>query len=584
MTRVRPAVLRALRRRASGLIFVVGEHGSGRTATLTAFAAELRRDDEPPAVLTHRFAGEPPAHMVAALLDQCPQAVGPLAGRHLDEPGDLLALLRIATRERPVVFLLDDFSRSDLVWWRLFLRDGEAELARMPLLIVAALDAVDGPDVRHQDLVAGLESWFASTVRMDPVLPAELEKTVGSRIAEPLRTHVFELVGGAAGRVEDLWHELLDDGAIEAGPDEWNWRWGGPENCADFVRTVFDRRIRECCATPQQRELAWAVLRMAALEGVEFTPSAVAAALHRLGVAGCDDPDGVVDFIDDVLAGPDLLEVDDVARFVYRARFTRPGHAEALRRFGLDDEERRRWAAALGPAYAAPELTDRRRRGLMRAEAAGPLDHRLHAEHLMRRAAEDPWQAVELSRQALREAERSGSADTVTRSLVAVAETLWQLDRFAEARTYAARAGAHRPAQVVLASCHIAIAEDGDLAEAARLADGLLATAGSDLERQTARALRAQVEAAELVETGALSEARDVLLATPAVDGLRLLRAIADRLGDTAIADELAHLMLVRAWGDTLRRARAEQDAEVARLSAALDDLGPYLRALHDQA
>ncbi|MCY1142292.1 ATP-binding protein [Actinoplanes sp. Pm04-4] len=612
--RVRPELLKELRRRARGLVFVVGERGSGRTATLTAFADELSRREDPPVVVKYRFSGEPAARMGADLLDQL--GAGPLAGRRLDEPGDLLAMLRIATRAGPVVCLFDDFSRADLVWWRLFLRDGAAELARMPLLMVATLDAGGSSLVRHEDLAGPLDSWFATTVRLEPVPAAELEAHAG-RIAEPLRSDVINLVGGCASRVQDLWQELLDEGAIESEQGEWRWRWGDPADYPAYVREVFDRRIRECCATPEQRALAWAVVRMAAVEGVEFTPAAVAVALHRLGLSGCDDVDEVVEFIDEALGDSALIEMDEIAwcwrdRYAYRARFSHRGHAEALRRFGLGDEQRR-WAAALVHALeeiyagatdriapvladvwtlaAEPEragyagnLTERRLRGLLRDEAAEPFDHLIHADHLLRRAAAEPWQALELTKSALRTAERSGSPPAITTALVAVARSLQSLGRFAEALPYAVRAGADWNARACRAACHVAIAENGDLPRAARISDELLAAAGSPEQRRTARSLRAQARAAELYGTGALTEAREALLAAPDASCLRLLRTIADRRGETTIAEELAHLMIVLAWDEPQRRARAEQDAEVARLSAALDDLGGFLRELHGQA
>jgi hypothetical protein len=636
--RVRPELLRELRRRTRGVVFVVGDRGSGRSATLAAFADELRQDDEPPIVARYLFGGDPAELMNGALLKQFVAAVAesPHAerqlcalreSRRLDEPGDLLAMLRIAARVKPVVCLLDDFSRADLVWWRLFLRDGADELARMPLLIVAALDGDSGSLVRHEDLA---DSWLASTVRVGPADATELEAQIGGRLAEPLRSDVFDLVGGGAGRIDDLWHELLGDGALEFDHDEWRWRWGGPEDHSSFVRDVFDRRIRQRCPTPEECALAWAVVRMAAIEGTEFTPAAVAVALHRIGYDGCDDVDAVVDFIDEVLAGPELFEVDEAAwrwrdRYAYRARFSHPGHAEALRRFGLDDEERKDWAGALGCAleelYAgaadrigpvlagvwaqagepdrvgcAGDLTERRRRGLMRHEAAEPLDHLIYADHLLteagRTASRNPWQALELGRSALSEAERSGSGDAVALSLVTIATGLQALDKAGEALSYASRAAAvaevhpatRRRALTSVASCRLAIAEDGDLADAERISDELLATATSPRERRTARVLREQVRAAELFGAGALPEARAVLLAAPDPSCLRLLRMIADRRGETAIAEELAHLSLVLAWDDAQRQAWAEQDAEVARLTAALDDLGPYLRKLHAQA
>ncbi|MCM4079116.1 hypothetical protein [Paractinoplanes hotanensis] len=639
--RVRPELLKELRRHARGLVFAVGERGSGRSATLAAFAGELRQDDEPPIVACYRFSNDPAELLNRALLAQLVAAVAesPHAerqlcalgeSRRLDEPGDLLAMLRIAARVRPVVCLLDDFSAADLVWWRLFLRDSAPELARLPLLIVAALDAGEGRIVDHQDLATSLDSWFASTVRLGPAGADELEAQIGGRLVEPLRSDVFELAGGGAGRVGDLWRELVDGGAVEFDRDEWRWRWGEPEDHSGFVRDAFDRRIRQRCPTPEECALAWAVVRMAAIEGPEFTPAAVAVALHRIGCDGCDDVDAVVDFIDEVLAGPELFEVGDTAwrwrdRYAYRARFLHLGHAEALRRFGLDDEERRDWAAALGYALeelyvgaadhigpvlagvwaqagepdragCAGALTERRRRGLMRDEAAEPVDHLIYVDHLLTEARgaapSNPWRALELGRRALSEAERSGSGNAVALSLVTIAAGLQALDKAGEALPYASRAaavaGAHpstrRRALTSLASCRLAIAEDGDLAEAERISDELLATATSATERRTAHALREQARAAELFGTGALPEARAVLLAAPDPSCLRLLRTIADRLGDTAVAEELAHLSLVLAWDDARRRAWAGQDAEVARLAAALDDLGGYLRKLHAQA
>ncbi|WP_250037057.1 hypothetical protein [Paractinoplanes maris] len=673
---VRSQLLEELRQMAAGVddggrvLFVVGERGSGRSETLAEFAAVLRKDRRRPAVVCFRFdtaftvvpvpakAGDgrvsatfaavgavgsaaamvpilAPSLVPVALLAQLAQALADSqsAARQLaalsdrreefGEPDDLLATLRIACRAAPVICILDDFSRADLIWWRLFLRDGAAELARMPVLIVAAVDTTHldaGLAARHEDLAGSLAPGFTSVVRVDPARAEEAEEQLGP-IAEPLRTDLIDLVGGNAGLIGSLWRELLQDGAVELAHGRWRWRPGSaPGQGSDgdylgFVRQAFDQRIRERCESQEHRDLAWAVVRMAAIEGARFTPEAVVTALHRIGHDGFEEVEQGIDFIDDVLgahSGSPVIDLEEHAttwriggadRYVYQAGFVNRGHAEALRRFGLHAEMRAQWATALGfaledvyagavaaispvlvsvweqagePARAASArkqgtvlVTEARLRSLMRAEAVGAIDRLVYVgyavDHAARMTRSDPQRAIELGRSALEVAQQTRSSTAVATALLAMMNPLRALRHFADAlplAKYAAALPGVDPSvrwnvDYSLASCQLGIAECrcpiDHLSEAAAISENLQRTASSPSDRRSALAFTADL----MTERKQFDQALPVFLEC----------ASAAR----SVGDLIAALILVRRAAFVLVEMRRFDDAiDVLRQAADL--------------
>jgi hypothetical protein len=368
--RVREKVLRELETlepwsQSSGrIVFIVGERGCGRSDTLREFASQVnaRRKSEV-ALAGLRFVDEqytlpiaPPQRRnwrevafgavgsagtaaaiasaaspalvpvaVAAQLAQTVGAVGSLAvsaARLLkadldgsESRASLLTTIRRVSSKKPLICILDDFSRADRIWWYSFIRDGAPEISRLPVLIVAAIDArtSEQDKATHERMIDDLiAEGIGLKIRVERYSHRELRGRIGE-IESNLLSDLLRITGGSAGFLDDLWKDLVEFGDVVQ--DQGRWTWRSPKRLAEqdsaalslgMVLEIVDKRIRDLCEDHEEEaEVAHDILRIAALEGTTFTPVAVARTARRLASTDRPTDDDVFDLLDDRLAVPD---------------------------------------------------------------------------------------------------------------------------------------------------------------------------------------------------------------------------------------------------------------------------------------
>ena len=418
LARLTAAYERVARTGAGQTLYVTGAPGSGRTALLRAFAADLTRRDEPPTLLTGAFENGrfvswddtgPPPERVTAVVEKVvwlPEALVPYAAlvglamsrgpaavelvRELFGQSDRIAptaflplLMDTLCAEGPVVLLVDDADRAPGgLWGDAVLDLGERVAGDHPLLFVLAIDRPAQLDQHEDDEPESL--YLARRLRgrararwvtLDLVPIDVLEAWTGPAAPDVLE-RMFATTGGRAAWAADLWRHWRAAGVVVAaegeddGPGRWTFAEGGRERTLDAFDDVLGRRLTAIAG--ENVEAVRELLAHAALEGPVFTADAVARALRR-------DRDEVIDLLDDRLlhdaahpagvvheAGAiDVTDERGAPRHLWLYRFHATLDWLTLGLHGLDESRRRSAARTLaqalidvygGPHYVAETL------------------------------------------------------------------------------------------------------------------------------------------------------------------------------------------------------------------------------------
>jgi tetratricopeptide (TPR) repeat protein len=382
-------------------LYVAGAPGSGRTALLRAFAADLAaRDDDAPALLAGGFENGrfvswddsgPPPQRVAAIVEKVvslPEGLVPYAAlvgsalargeaalalvRTLFQAGERLApaqfmgrLMRELTTEGPVVLLVDDADHAPGgLWGDVVIELAEQVAGERALLVVLATERPAQLD-RHEDDEP--ESLYvarrlrggahARWVTLEHVTIEQIAAWTGPASPDVLE-RLLSVTGGRAAWAAHLWRHWrasdvvvagdagAGDGAAQA--QAWRFAAGGRERTLDPFEDVLGGRLRGLVAGGETTERVRALLAHAALEGPVFTADAVARVLRR-------DRDEVIDLLDDMLVHDEehpagvvhetgSIDVDDehgARRHLWLYRFAHELDWLTLAHRGLGEPERR---------------------------------------------------------------------------------------------------------------------------------------------------------------------------------------------------------------------------------------------------
>jgi len=400
-----------------GIIYLAGEPGAGRTQTLAAFRDRLGKLEQRPILLPLDFlpeasldelslspnivellgqllplamaAGDPLLTLITGFLGQLLQVSGSayalalqLAARskgqpRLLDPTEVIALVRRASRDRPVVCLFDHFDQAPTSWWNSFLRRGFAvEAAHDRIMVLVALDgsarpAPPQPDQEPNALstahaLCSSDANLALWRYLGPLTASEVTEWAGK--SEPsLPEQLFAISRGNPKWLRLLWDDWWKRGLLEADPNTIAWRLKDQRAGLGTTDDVCGRRLQELLVNDvglvddTQR-----MLSIAALEGKTFTPAALAAALER-------NEDELLDFFDELLlqdvdqpAGllrevtPPFVAVarDGSERMLYRYAFVSDLVHFTLLHRGLTPEERLSWSGKLARALDAAYESD----------------------------------------------------------------------------------------------------------------------------------------------------------------------------------------------------------------------------------
>lgn len=388
--------------RAGETMFVAGAEGSGRTALLCAFRAELERVRPRPVVLAGGFEDgryvpwdpdEPPESRVmralegivslaeplvpmAGLLGQVlakSKAAEQLAQSLLDrsdrlDPSTLVPrLMRELCEESHVVCLVDDADRAEGGWWGEFVLMFAREVARdLPLLLVLAVNGPndlgphddDEPDslyIARRLGERGLAQWHP----LEDVSFRDLARWTGPASPDLLES-LIKVSCARAEWLSRLWSDWRRRGAV-VHDDNRGWRFvpDARQRALDPVGDVLGHRLNRLVDStdPRLLESTRELLACAALEDVQFTADAVAVALDR-------DRDDVIDFLDEMLASTDAdreqmlawtgwiaVEDESGSRHLSRYRFSEKLDWWTLQH-GLTESEERKHSLALAQALS----------------------------------------------------------------------------------------------------------------------------------------------------------------------------------------------------------------------------------------
>jgi hypothetical protein len=340
--------------------------------------------------------GVPGAGAVGKLLGQLAEtsaAAWSLLSRHVERqqplagqtgPDSVREVLRSAAgrhdgRWQPVVCILDDLDHAPTAhdWWQGLVLRLAAELADLPLLLIATVDGP--PELSDQEFSepiglsaarrlvdAGVGVWVpvgrldvdAVTAWLEPCQP-------------DLAAQLWEVTGGEPGWLAELWEHWR---ATETVQRDLAGRWGLAIDSSPGLGKVHDllwERLVRCYGgwlDDDRLERAVRVLAVGALEGHELTPQFTAQAV---ALALGWDTDELIDELDQhLLASPDrpdgLLEEAGFAYLtvphatpndgegedwvVHRYRFVSELYWRTLRRYGLLGRERQDSCRALAAA------------------------------------------------------------------------------------------------------------------------------------------------------------------------------------------------------------------------------------------
>ncbi len=423
---------RTVQQRGHGrVIFLAGDPGSGRSATLNALAQSLQEETRPrphviaasfqdgsynPVGVSHSnlqeivgFLGEllavpaiftdPLTGPLLGLMAQLLQ-LGAVSGDFVrslarsdpfarTNPGlMLIRLLRQATTQQPVVCILDQIDRADPSFLTTFLIGAMGEL--LPGRRLCIVVSVDGPPslppaeaneapailAARSLMRRGLAEWL-------PFPPLGREEVAAwLRDAEPaLVEHLHAITGGNPAWLAALWDDLWQAEKVQPHPQSYRWTPAPGYQLAALgtVNDILVQRLQRLLPDPSPAAVAAALelLAWAGLEGQIFTAQAVANALGR-------DPDDLIDFLDERLVRTDdqpygLLEewesvqipVGAEVRHLWRYRFAAELFWYTLQQFHRDPSQQAQrcaqLAAALQAAYAS------------QARTIAPILSRLHA-------------------------------------------------------------------------------------------------------------------------------------------------------------------------------------------------------------
>ncbi|MGN6664627.1 MAG: hypothetical protein ACTHK6_10555 [Solirubrobacterales bacterium] len=390
--------------KAGFTIFVGGEEGSGRTAVLDRFVAEVSRGRSAPIVLSGTFDGGEYAprngvldrfkaatplaegvlgaagavHPAAALVGQlvaaskaARQGVEGLAKKSKREHPLLLLpelLRRTAQAEGPVICAIDDADRSGQAWWSdLMLNLGRQVAIDLPLMLVFSVEGPEELGDHEPDeppsLFVARQLTEEKLARWEPLRPRSLADIAGwIHAAEPeVARRITEITGGRAGWTAGLWEEWREDGIVRESKGIWSFdgeRAGGLAPIGHLVGRRLRRAIGDDLSSQAR---AQQLLACGALEGRTFTAEALALVFG-------EEVDDLIDFLDDNLTvdadpGHGLIEelpiltVSDEAgrRHLRRYRFRAELDWLALRHYGVPDEAQRK-QRALSLAQALREV------------------------------------------------------------------------------------------------------------------------------------------------------------------------------------------------------------------------------------
>jgi tetratricopeptide (TPR) repeat protein len=351
--------------RAGRVVFISAELGGGKTELLNALARALHRADPAPTFVAGTFRGGqfhprplewqkeislnkamiavggvgslgalgiiPAGYAFAAafigqLLVTCADAFDfaadfqPNVSRGVHDPEWLNRLLSRATKERPLVCLIDDWDGAgESFAWNSMLISLARQLAQgLPVLLFVTLKGQfnsAGSEEHDTDLTKIVrkltESGLAELWPLRKLSGEEVAAAIG-KSAPGVAATLHGVTGGNARWVRELWREWrLSEIVVTDRTD--TWVWGEPYKTTGLYERILGDRLRGLLQAEQLVEVEEVrdVLACAALEGVLFTADAVARVLGW-------ERDELVDFLDDNLVQseeiPDglLLEEESV--------------------------------------------------------------------------------------------------------------------------------------------------------------------------------------------------------------------------------------------------------------------------------
>ena len=379
---------RETRRAGTGrVILVEGPTGAGKSTVLAAALTELSRCGEPPVFLAGGFAtlrdpGRFAAHQVPAGPIDLATALsvvgqGASTGDRCGPDVRLTAqeTLHLATQisgtGQTVVLVMDDLQAAApcLPWSALFLSRWLPRLtASRPVLVVAgcAIDPAPSAEGGQSELGAAFDTLAGQGLldrqRLALLGRDDLERWFGP-LDDLVAADLLGLSGGHPGWAGRLFAGWRDGGFIAGAPQLPAWA---------YTPTGRD----EARPVPEPDDRRRAVLAAAALEGPVFTAEALAYALG-------DDPDELIDFIDDHLIGT----LEEVAFLTLDGRY---GVEPTRQLFRYRFSSTMAWYVAR-PTTISTEVATLARRyaeGLVRSYGPGVWLVARQVAHLARRAGD----------------------------------------------------------------------------------------------------------------------------------------------------------------------------------------------------
>lgn len=396
--------------RRGHLIFLAGESGSGRTATLQALDQLLHHESQKPIVVAGHFSSgeykpwktntskqsisKEITEIITKIIPIAAKATDPLTKSILlfanqviqasisasnlvkkliqknqpssNSPSSLKALLRSAASDGPIVCLLDDLDQAETTWWTDFIISFSSEIAELPILLVVTLE---GPvdlraqsdiepdlwDVARRLVQKSRAEWWS----LRPLDRAAISTWLGC--ADPkLVDQLYNITGGNPRWVMMLWQEWREQEKVRLTQLNSQWEISpGQEMPLGTIKDIFEERLKNLLrfSPHQKNETTIHLLAFAALEGQDFTADALSQVFEW-------NRDELIDFLDDFLVKDDarpeglLIEKGCViveapgrrSRELWRYTFSSELFWQTLNRYGLTQEERQKLSLTLARA------------------------------------------------------------------------------------------------------------------------------------------------------------------------------------------------------------------------------------------
>lgn len=377
------------------IIFLAGETGSGRAATLKAMSSAFQREYPEAQVVGGSFVRNEfiswksriPGREILTLVGEAFPLVsllsfaGALVSASLAS-WDLIQtlratspqndfefmekLLRHGAAKKRLVCLLDNLNEAEIGWWTdLFLKLGPKIAVNLPVLFIVSVDGPPELDFDTDD-DSPLFYIYKELIRYNqaewwPLLPLskeEIKRWLGPSEAEVV-DQIHAITAGNPEWVKQLWESWEKNGVVYEERGRWKFTPGQEEPLTDPVWNLLGERLKSIFGDEDVHGQGEArrLLSYAALEGPIFTADAIAKLVEKT-------PDEVIDFLDDylvwsgenlhgLLSEEDPLTINSPVtgpRHLCRYQFISRVYWMTLSRYGITDSEQRGAACKkLGP-------------------------------------------------------------------------------------------------------------------------------------------------------------------------------------------------------------------------------------------